>query len=94
MCHFSHRNVTVRKTTAQFLSFLAERMGANRVLSGAKDVTEKMLTAAAHFLTDGGPETRYLTHVLSSSLLTSFCFPTKFVIAGIFHRQKATLPVH
>lgn len=55
---FSHRNVTVRKTTAQFLSMLAERMGASRLLSGAKDVTEKILPTAAQFVTDGGPETR------------------------------------
>ena len=55
---FSHRNVAVRKTTAQFLSLLAERMGANRLMSGAKDVTEKILPTAAQFVTDGGPETR------------------------------------
>lgn len=55
---FSHRNVAVRKTTAQFLSLLAERMGANRLMSGAKDVTEKILPTAAQFATDGGPETR------------------------------------
>lgn len=56
---FSHRNVAVRKTTAQFLSLLAERMGASRLMSGAKDVTEKILPTAAQFVTDGGPETRY-----------------------------------
>ncbi|KAJ7379834.1 hypothetical protein OS493_012583 [Desmophyllum pertusum] len=55
----SHRNVSVRKTTAQFLSLLAERMGASRLLSGAKDVTEKILPTAAQFVTDGGSETRY-----------------------------------
>lgn len=56
---YSHRNVSVRKTTAQFLSLLAERMGASRLLSGAKDVTEKILPTAAQFVTDGGAETRY-----------------------------------
>lgn len=56
---FSHRNVAVRKTTAQFLSLLAERMGVSRLMSGAKDVTEKILPTAAQFVTDGGPETRY-----------------------------------
>lgn len=55
----SHRNVNVRKTTAQFLSLLAERMGASRLMSGAKDVTERILPTAAQFVTDGGPETRY-----------------------------------
>lgn len=56
---YSHRNVAVRKTTAQFLSLLAERMGASRLMSGAKDVTERILPTAAQFVTDGGPETRY-----------------------------------
>ena len=28
-------------------------------MSGAKDVTEKILPTAAQFVTDGGPETRY-----------------------------------
>lgn len=56
---FSHRNVAVRKTTAQFLSLLAERMGTSRLMSGVKDVTEKILPTAAQFVTDGGPETRY-----------------------------------
>lgn len=55
----SHRNVTVRKTTAQFLSMLADRMGPSRLMSGAKDVTEKILPTTAQFLTDGGQETRY-----------------------------------
>lgn len=55
----SHRNVTVRKTTAQFLSLLSERMGASRLMSGAKDITEKILPTAAQFVTDGGAETRY-----------------------------------
>ena len=54
----SHRNVTVRKTTAQFLSMLADRMGPSRVMSGAKDVTEKIIPTTAQFLTDGGQETR------------------------------------
>ena len=56
---YSHRNVAVRKTTAQFLSSLAERMGTSRLMSGAKDVTERILPTAAQFVTDGGPETRY-----------------------------------
>ncbi|EDO48447.1 predicted protein, partial [Nematostella vectensis] len=53
-----HRNVAIRKTAAQFLSILAERIGANRLMSGAKDVTDHILPAAAQFATDGGSETR------------------------------------
>ena len=54
----SHRNVNVRKTAVQFLCMLAERMGPARCLSGSKDITQKILVAAAAFATDGGPETR------------------------------------
>ncbi|RMX50084.1 hypothetical protein pdam_00002933 [Pocillopora damicornis] len=64
----SHRNVTVRKTTAQFLSMLADRMGPSRVMSGAKDVTEKILPTTAQFLTDGGQETRYYGRKILSSI--------------------------
>mgnify|MGYP001792423958 CR=1 FL=1 len=56
---YSHRNVAVRKTTAQFLSVLAERMGPNRLLSGTKDVTERILPCLAKLAVDGGLETRY-----------------------------------
>lgn len=53
-----HRSAAVRKTAASFLSVVAERIGANRLMSGAKDVTDRILPAAAQFATDGGPETR------------------------------------
>ena len=53
-----HRNVNIRKTAAQFLCILAERLGAARCLSGSKDITERILVAAAAFASDGGAETR------------------------------------
>ena len=49
----------VRKTAAHFLSILVDKMGPGRVLSGVKDVTDKILPTAAQFLTDGAPDTRY-----------------------------------
>ncbi|XP_028409704.1 TOG array regulator of axonemal microtubules protein 1-like isoform X3 [Dendronephthya gigantea] len=55
----SHRNVNVRKTAARFLCLLAERMGPARCLSGSKDITERILVAAATFASDGGADTRY-----------------------------------
>lgn len=54
-----HRNVHVRRAAAQFLCMLAERMGPSRCLSGSKDITERILVAAAVFASDGGAETRY-----------------------------------
>ena len=55
---FSHRNVAVRKTTSQFLFALVDKMGPGRILSGIKDITDRVLPTAAHFITDGSPETR------------------------------------
>ena len=51
--------MNVRKTAAQFLCMLAERLGPARCLSGSKDITERILVAAAAFASDGGAETRY-----------------------------------
>jgi hypothetical protein len=53
-----HRSVAIRKSAASILSVLAERIGANRLMSGAKDVTDRILPAGAQFATDGGSETR------------------------------------
>ena len=50
--------MNIRKTAAQFLCILAERLGAARCLSGSKDITERILVAAAAFASDGGAETR------------------------------------
>ncbi|XP_065055489.1 TOG array regulator of axonemal microtubules protein 1-like isoform X1 [Rhopilema esculentum] len=54
-----HRNAQVRKMCARFLSQLAERIGVTRLLSGGKDVTERILPVAAQFAVDGNQETRY-----------------------------------
>ncbi len=55
---FSHKNSAVRKATAMFLERLVERMGPGRVLSGVKDVTDKVLPTAASFALDSAQETR------------------------------------
>jgi hypothetical protein len=38
--------------------FLVEMLGAAKVLSGQKDLTDKVLTSAAQFIKDSAPETR------------------------------------
>ncbi|XP_076441832.1 TOG array regulator of axonemal microtubules protein 1-like isoform X3 [Babylonia areolata] len=55
----THKNSAVRRTTAQFVVGVVERMGSGKVLSGVKDITDRALPAAAHFAIDGSPETRY-----------------------------------
>jgi hypothetical protein len=53
-----HKNSAVRKTTAQFLEKVVERMGSGKILSGVKDVTDRVLPTAAQFALDQSPETR------------------------------------
>ncbi|CAL1537741.1 unnamed protein product [Lymnaea stagnalis] len=55
----SHKNPQVRKTTAQFLVELVEKMGSGRILSGVKDITDRVLPTVANFAMDGSQETRY-----------------------------------
>jgi hypothetical protein len=38
------------------LAAIVLKLGPAKTLSGAKDVTEKILPAAAHFIQDGGPK--------------------------------------
>ncbi|XP_078314786.1 TOG array regulator of axonemal microtubules protein 1-like isoform X3 [Crassostrea virginica] len=55
----THKNVQVRKTTSRFVVDLVEKMGPGRILSGVKDVTDRVLPTAATFVMDGSQETRY-----------------------------------
>ncbi|XP_059411460.1 TOG array regulator of axonemal microtubules protein 1-like isoform X4 [Carassius carassius] len=54
-----HLNSVVRKCAAQRLSALLERVGAARLLSGAKDVTERILPAVWKLVQDSSQEARY-----------------------------------
>lgn len=55
----SHVHLGVRKCTAQHLSEVVARMGPGRILSGIKDVTDRILPAIAKLAQDGSQETRY-----------------------------------
>uniref|UniRef100_H0WLX8 TOG array regulator of axonemal microtubules protein 1 n=1 Tax=Otolemur garnettii TaxID=30611 RepID=H0WLX8_OTOGA len=55
----SHLHIAVRRCTAQHLSDIVEFMEPERILSGAKDMAERILPAAAKFAQDSSPETRY-----------------------------------
>ena len=55
----SHKNATVRAEAAKLLAAIVERLGAAKSLSGAKDVTERILPAAAHFVQESSPEARF-----------------------------------
>ena len=55
----SHKNATVRAEAAKLLAIIVvDRLGPAKSLSGAKDVTDKILPAAAQFIQDGNLEAR------------------------------------
>lgn len=55
----SHLHIAVRRCTAQHLSDVVELMEVERILSGTKDMAERILPAAAKFAQDSSQETRY-----------------------------------
>ncbi|MBN3314518.1 TGRM1 protein, partial [Atractosteus spatula] len=66
----SHLNSVVRKCTAQHLADLVERMGPGRLLSGTKDLTDRMLPAVARLAQDSSQETRYYGRQMLFSWMT------------------------
>lgn len=59
----------MRKVAAQSLLAVVEKMGASRILTQSKEVTEKLLPTTAQFLMDGTPLTR---HVVISLKLKNY----------------------
>ncbi|CAF0703596.1 unnamed protein product [Brachionus calyciflorus] len=66
----SHRNPSIRRVSAQYVYKCCELMGPGRILSGIKDVTEKVLVTAAQFVVDGPVDIRWygrkIFHILMS----------------------------
>jgi hypothetical protein len=56
----SHRSPAVRKTSAKYIYIVCEKLGPNKILSGTRDITERVLQVAATFASDGPPEIRYV----------------------------------
>ena len=59
----------MRTNVARLMAYVVERLGASRVLSGQKDITDRVLPAAAKLAQEGSLETRY-EHTLVDCLLT------------------------
>ncbi|KAL4238308.1 hypothetical protein ACF0H5_003020 [Mactra antiquata] len=66
----THKNIQVRKTTAQFLVIVVQRMGPGRILSGIKDVTDRIVPAIANFSMDSSQETRWYGRKMLHLLMT------------------------
>lgn len=69
----SHLNAVVRKCTAQHLANLVEKVGAARLLSGGKDLTDRILPAVTKLTQDSSQEARYLeAFCVSPFIFTTF----------------------
>nr|XP_053628429.1 TOG array regulator of axonemal microtubules protein 2-like [Cherax quadricarinatus] len=80
----SHKNAVVRTTVARLLAYEVERLGPSRVLSGQKDITDRILPAAAKLAQDGSLETRQYIKQIFQQLIHQGQFETalkKYVTA-------------
>lgn len=64
----SHLNAVVRKCTAQHLANLVDKVGAARLLSGGKELTDRILPAVAKLSQDSSQEARYFGRRMLLSL--------------------------
>ncbi|XP_059209831.1 TOG array regulator of axonemal microtubules protein 1 isoform X2 [Centropristis striata] len=64
----SHLNAVVRKCTAQHLAELFEKVGAARLLSGGKDLTDRIVPAVTKLAQDSSQEARYFGRRMLLSL--------------------------
>jgi hypothetical protein len=96
----------VRKTTAQYLSMVVEKMGPNKCLLGPRDVAEHLLPSAAKFVQDSSPYTRYYGRVIFSclyqhpqfeKLMRKFLNPANYrTVSGILEtiKRRVSSPSH
>jgi hypothetical protein len=63
----SHRHVAVRASTSRLVCHLAELLGPDQVLSGTRDLTDRILSTAAQFVLDSSPDVRYVTGCLTGT---------------------------
>ncbi|KAK7076957.1 hypothetical protein SK128_018053, partial [Halocaridina rubra] len=65
-----HKNALVRTTVARLLAYEVQRLGASRVLSGQKDITDRILPAAVKLAQEGSLETRKYAKQIFHMLIT------------------------
>ncbi|XP_067943298.1 TOG array regulator of axonemal microtubules protein 1-like [Watersipora subatra] len=65
----SHKNPIVRKLAIKHITTLCERLGPGKLLSGIKDLTEKVVPVVASMCSDSSPETRWYARKILLMLL-------------------------
>ncbi|XP_071163836.1 TOG array regulator of axonemal microtubules protein 1-like isoform X37 [Mytilus edulis] len=66
----THKNPAVRQTTSNYVVGVVEKMGPGKVLSGVKDITDRILPTAAHFCLDSSPKTRFNGRRILATLMS------------------------
>ncbi|XP_072545971.1 TOG array regulator of axonemal microtubules protein 1 isoform X2 [Salminus brasiliensis] len=85
-----HLNAVVRKCTSQHLAALVEKMGAGRLLSGSKDLTDRIFPAVCKLVQDSSQETRYFGRRMLL-LLSSHQDFDKMVVKYVSDKDLATI---
>lgn len=70
----THKNLHVRRMASQYIALVAQKMGAAKCLVGAKDISTQLLPAAAKFVQDGSPHTRYYGRLILSTVMQHGAF--------------------
>ncbi|KAM8783079.1 TOG array regulator of axonemal microtubules protein 1 isoform 3-T3 [Rhynchonycteris naso] len=65
----SHLHIAVRRCAAQHISDVMELMTGEHILSGTKDMADRLLPAAAKFAQDSSQETRYYGRKMLSLMM-------------------------
>ena len=65
----NHRNVLVRRISANYLADLIEQMGPTKSLLGPRDLAENLLPTSAQLLLDRDAQTRYSARRIFNTLI-------------------------
>ena len=65
----NHKSGVVRKSAANCVYAIVERLGPAKALKGAKDVTDRILTSAAQLVVDGSQENRFFGKKIINALM-------------------------
>ena len=64
-----HKNPVIRTAVSRLLALVTDRIGAEKALSGAKDITDKLLPAVAKMAEDGSLEARIYAKMALKTLM-------------------------
>ena len=65
----NHKNPVIRTTVSRLLAYIVDRMGPAKVMSGAKDITDKILPAVSKLAQDGSLDARIYAKMTFRTLM-------------------------